>query len=112
MTDGNGLLFEVLHCGMAIVQLQFIEDVVDVILHGRYFDMEPHRDLLIAQPIVDQPDNLGLTSGERSTVTGTGLHSDLANQRRHATKDEARNPWRAECFSFHDRMNVVHEIIQ
>lgn len=81
MAGGNRLLFEVFHDGITIVQLEFIENVVDVILHGRHFDVEAHRDLLITQPILYQADNFGLASSEAAIIIGTGLRSCLTRER-------------------------------
>src|SRR4051812_41100261 len=43
---------------------ELLEEVVDVVLDGRHLDVQPRRDLLVGEALVDQLDDLDLPGGE------------------------------------------------
>src|SRR5512133_1111342 len=44
---------------------ELLEEIVDVVLHGRHLDAKAFRDLLVRQPVVDQLEDLPLACRER-----------------------------------------------
>jgi hypothetical protein len=44
------------------VHLELLQDVVDVILDGGYFDPQPLSDLLVRKTLVDEPHDLALAA--------------------------------------------------
>jgi len=53
---------------IAVVQMEFIEDIVDMIFDGRNFNVQMNRDLLVRQPLVNQSDNFRFTLCETSSI--------------------------------------------
>src|SRR5436305_1087702 len=48
--------------------LQFLEDVVDVVLHSPDFDGQTPSDLLVRESLVNEPDDLLLTHGQAADL--------------------------------------------
>src|SRR5439155_5259850 len=46
------------------VYLELLQDVVDVVLDGGHLDPQPLRDLLVREPLVDEPHDLALAARE------------------------------------------------
>ena len=65
---GEPLLFDLVHRGMATGRLQFVEDVVHVVLDRRDFNLEPRGYFLITQTRFYQLYDLHSTSGEARSI--------------------------------------------
>lgn len=103
------LFLDLFYRGITIVQLKLIEDIVDMILDGRQFDMEPSRNFFIAQTGIDEAHDLRFASGETGSFSGTTVFNP-SSQRRDTVKSQTCDPWRAQSFSIHDRVDVLHQI--
>ena len=72
------------------VDLQFVENIMDVIFHRRHFDMQLRRNLLIAQPAFNQGHNLHLSFGQGARLAWAPP-SHLAGKGRDPRKGKRRN---------------------
>ncbi|SRR6266576_1686447 len=46
------------------VHLELLQNIVNVVLHGRHLDPQPLGDLLVREALVDEPHDLALSVGE------------------------------------------------
>ncbi len=105
----EALLFDIAHCGMSIVQLQLIEDVMNVVFDRRDLDMESNSNFFIAQIVLDQSDNLCFTASKIPSI-GSLTFFHLACELGHTTKGKARDSRRAESFSLYNGLDTVHQV--
>src|SRR5262245_38452272 len=75
------------------VDLKFVENIMDVVLHRRHFDMQMRGNLLVAQPAFNESHNLQLSLRQRTRLTwDLPPHlSHLTGEGGNPRKDEGRN---------------------
>lgn len=65
----------------AILQLKLVEDIVDVVLDRLHLDTQMNGDLFVAEPPLNQSDNLPLPPRQTRVVVETGSAVSLRQGR-------------------------------
>lgn len=103
--------FDMLYRRIAIAQMEFIEDIVDMVFDGGNFDVQVNRDLLVRQSLVDQSHDFRFTFCETGSLADLSA-LDLACERGNSIEGQTRNSWGAQRLSVHDGPDVADEIVK
>lgn len=84
--------FDMFYRGIAVVEMEFIEDIVDMIFDGRNFNVQMSRDLLVRQAFVDQSHDFRFTLCETGSLADLTAF-DLTSERGYSIEGQTRNSW-------------------
>src|SRR6266576_3169985 len=96
-------------CLAAPMHLELLENVVNVILHGRHLDAQAAGDVLVRQAIVEQAHNLQLPRREMRRGNAYWLR---LRELRQAPQQTSRHSRRAQCLTPYCAFQRRHEITE